>query len=78
MENLDPAHLVAPLLKAPLISPPSAYALIHAISGGRNMKAVVHHLLTWTRVLLKSTAPGVPILGALDLEDHLTGVRKLL
>ena len=53
-------------------------ALIHARAGERNMNTAVQTLITYMRGCLKATTPGVPSLGGLDLEDHLTGARKRL
>ena len=75
---LAPSQILAPLLKPPLLSLPDSYVLICTREGEFNMEYVVQTLFACMRGCINATAPGVPILGTLDLEEHITVRRKRL
>ena len=78
LDSLAPLKLVAPLLKPPFLSPPAACDPIKARVDPLNFTAALHPLLAWIQGIPKYAVPGVSILGALDLEDHITGGRRRL
>ena len=74
--SLDPMKLVSPLLNPPLLSTTATYYLIDSRAAALNFTKAVQQVLTWIRGCLLDAAPGIVILGALDLEDFLTIRRR--
>ena len=65
-----------PLLKLPFLFPPAAYSFIEARVEELNLAKSVQLLLIWICRCLIDMVLGIIILGALDLEDHLTSGRS--
>ena len=73
-----PLKLVSPLLKAPFLSPPSAYDFIKARAAADLITEEVQYLMQCIMGCLQEPAPTVNTLEAIDLEDCLTSIRLRL
>ena len=75
---IAPLTLAHPLLKAPYLSPASAYTLLAAKVYANKWDAPLKPLMTWIRAYLYATRPGVTSLPPLELANHITVGRQNL
>ena len=76
LASLAPLQLVAPLLTPTFLSPVASYALVKTRAVSLHITGEVQPMLACVRIGPKESAPCLDTLGALDLEYHVTGIRK--
>ena len=77
--SLAPMKLVSPILKPPFLLPATTYYFIEDRVVALKLTKAVQTLLIWIWGYLVDAAPGIAVIGALDLEDRLvSGRRKTL
>ena len=76
LASLAPLKLVTPLLTPTIISPSAAYALVKTRAASLHITEAFQPLLAWLMIGIKEAAPCLDTLGALDLEDQVTGIQK--